>query len=85
MIEQVQGLPCAACTQKEAHRIHGHPSIEYHWIPDKCKKVSELIEIKTDKDRLHELRIARDMVATEARNYGNKSGGFKEENYKAKN
>ena len=45
--------------------------IDYHWIPDK----SELVEIKNDADRLHELRKARDMAATEERNYGNKARG----------
>ena len=49
--------------------------IDYHWIPDKDTKVSELVEIKNDADRLHELRKARDMAATEARNYGNKARG----------
>ena len=39
------------------------------------RKVSELVEIKNDADRLHELRKARDMAATEARNYGNKARG----------
>ena len=39
--------------------------IDYHWIPDKYKKVSELVEIKNDSDRLLELRKARDMAATE--------------------
>ena len=37
------------------------------------KKVSELVEIKNDADRLHELRKARDMAATEVRNYGYKA------------
>ena len=50
--------------------------IDYHWIPDKYNKVSELIEIKNDADRLHELRKARDMAATEKRNYGNKARGI---------
>ena len=45
--------------------------IDYHWIPDKYKKVSELVEIKNDADRLHDLRKARDMAATEVHNYGN--------------
>ena len=48
---------------------------DYHWIPDKYKKVSELVEMKNDADRLHELRIARDMAATQVRNYGNKARG----------
>ena len=30
-----------------------------------------MVEIKNDADKLHELRKARDMAATEARNYGN--------------
>ena len=42
-------------------------------ITDKYKKVSELVEIKNDADRLHELRKARDMAATDVRNYGNKA------------
>ena len=49
--------------------------IDYNWIPDKYKKVSELVEIKNDADRLYELRKARDMAPTEARNYGNKARG----------
>ena len=47
--------------------------IDYHRIPDKYKKVSELVEIKNDADRLHERSKARDMAAIEARNYGNKA------------
>ena len=39
------------------------------------KKVSELVEIKNDADRLHELRKAKDMATTEACNYGNKARG----------
>ena len=49
--------------------------IDYHWIPDKYKKISELVEIKNDADRLLELRKARDMAATAVRNYGNKARG----------
>ena len=52
-----------------------HQGIDYHWIPDKYKKVSELVEIKNDADRLLELRKARDMAATEVRNYDNKARG----------
>ena len=37
--------------------------------------MSELFEIKNDADRLQELRKARDMAATEARNYGNNARG----------
>ena len=58
-----------AGNQKEAP----DKGIDYHWIPDKYKKVSELVEIESDADRLHELRKARDMAATEVRNYGNKA------------
>ena len=47
--------------------------IDYHWIPDKYKKVSELVQIKNDADRLHELRNARNMAATDVHNYGNKA------------
>ena len=50
--------------------------IDYHWIPDKYTKVSELVEIKNDAERLHELKKARDIAATEARNYGNKARGI---------
>ena len=39
------------------------------------KKVSEVVEIKNDADRLYDLKKARDMAATEARNYGNKARG----------
>ena len=49
--------------------------IDYHWLPDKYKEVSELVEIKNDADILHELKKACDMAATEARNYGNKARG----------
>ena len=56
--------------------------IDYHWIPDKNKKVSELVEIKNDVDRLHELRKARDMAATEARITVTKLGALTEEDHK---
>ena len=49
--------------------------VDYHWIPEKYKKVSKLVEIKNDADRLYELRKARAMAATEAHNYGNKARG----------
>ena len=39
------------------------------------KTVSELVGIKNDADRLLELRKARDMAATDVRNYGNKARG----------
>ena len=84
MIEQMQGLPLPG------PQIHSLPApkkkptgyiadpdkgIDYHWIPDKYKKVSKLVEIKNDADRLHELRKARYMAATDACNYGNKARG----------
>ena len=64
-----------ACAKKKPTGYIADPDkgIDYHWIPDKYKKVSELIEIKNDADRLHELRKARDMAATEVRNYGYKA------------
>ena len=82
MTEQMQGLPLPG------PQIHALPApkkkptgyiadpdkgIDYHWIPDEYKKVSELVEIKNDAERLRELRKARDMAATEVRNYGNKA------------
>ena len=39
------------------------------------KKISELAEIKSDADKLYELRKARDMASTEVINYGNKTRG----------
>ena len=39
------------------------------------KKISELVEIKNDADRLFELKKARDTAATEVRNYGNNARG----------
>ena len=48
------------------------------------KKISELVEIKNDADRLHELRRARDMAATVARNCGNKARVLKEKDHKTK-
>ena len=48
------------------------------------KKVSELVEIKNDADRLHELRKARDMAATEALKYGNKAWGVERRRLKTK-
>ena len=84
MIEQMKGLPLPG------PQIHALPApkkkptgyiadpdkgIDYHWMPDKYKKVSELVEIKNDAERLYELRKAREMAATEARNYGNKAQG----------
>ena len=84
-IEQMQGIPLPG------PRIHPLPApkkkptgymadpdkgTDCHWIPDKYKKkISEVVEIKNDADRLHQLRKARDMAATEARNYGNKARG----------
>ena len=82
MIEQMQGLPLPG------PQIHALPApkkkptgyiadpdkdIDYHWIPDKYKNVSELVQIKDDAGRLHELRKARDIAATDVRNYGNKA------------
>ena len=84
MIEQMQGLPLpgpqihplpAPKRKPTGYIADPDKGIVYHWIPDKYKKVSELVEIKNDADRLHELRKARDMAATEARNYSNKARG----------
>ena len=51
--------------------------IDYHWIPDKYKsKYQNWLKSKNDADRLHDLRKARDMAATETRNYGNKARGI---------
>ena len=84
MIEQMQGLPLPGpqihplpAPKKKPTGYSADPDkgIDYHWIPDKYKNVSELVEIKNDADRLHELRKARDMAATEACNYGNKARG----------
>ena len=81
---------CTACTQKPQKKPTGYiadpdKGIDYHWIPDKYIKVSELVEIKNDADILHDLRKARDMAATEAHNYGNKVRGVKKEDFKTKN
>ena len=80
--EQIQGLPLprpqihplpAPKKKPTGYIADPDKDIDYHWIPDKYKKVSELVEIKNDADRLRELRKARDMAATEVRNYGNKA------------
>ena len=93
MIEQMQGLPLpgpqmhalpAPKKKPTEYIVDPDKGIDYHWIPDKYKKVSELVEIKNDAERLHELRKARDMAASEARNYGNKARGVEEEDYKTK-
>ena len=68
---QIHPLP-APKKKPTGHIADPDKGIDYHWIPDKYKKVSELVEIKNDAHRLHELRKARDM-ATEVRNYGNKA------------
>ena len=84
MIEQVKGLPLpgpqmhalpAPKKKPTGYIADPEKGIDYHWLPDKYKIVSELVEIKNDADRLHELRKARDMAATEACNYGNKARG----------
>ena len=79
MIEQMQGLPLPGpqihalpAPKKKPTGYIADKGIVYHWIPDKYKKVSELVEINV-ADRLLELRKARDMAATEVRNYGNKA------------
>ena len=75
MIEQMQGLPlpgpqihAVPAPKKKPTGYIADPDngIDYHWIP-------ELVEIKNDADRLHELRNARDMAATDVRNYGYKA------------
>ena len=60
-------------TDREDDRDKG---IDYHWIPDKYKQVSELVAIKNDADTRRELRLARDMATTEVRDYGNKARGI---------
>ena len=84
MIEQMQGLPLpgpqihalpAPKKKPTGYIVDPDKGIPYHWIPDKHKKVSELVEIKNDAERLLELSKARDMAATEVRNYGNKARG----------
>ena len=83
-IEQMQGLPLLGpqihplpAPKKKPTGYVANPDkgIDYHWISDTYKKVSELVEIKNDADRLHELRKTRDMAATEARYYGNNARG----------
>ena len=49
--------------------------MDYHWIPDKYKQLSELVAIKNDPDRLRELRKAREMAAGEVHDYGKKARG----------
>ena len=73
---QIRPLP-APSKKPTGYNADTEKGIDYHWIPNKYKKVSELVEIKNDADRLHELWKARDMAATEARNYGNKARGVK--------
>ena len=84
MIEQMQGLPlpgpqihALSAPKKKLAGYIADPDkgIDYHWIPDKYKKVSELVEIENDADRLFELRKAKDMAAAEVRNYVNKARG----------
>ena len=83
-IRQIQGLPLPGpqmhalpAPKKKPTGYIADPDkgIDYHWIPDKYIKLSELVEIKNDADRFHELRKARDTAATEARNYGYKARG----------
>ena len=71
---QIHPLP-APKTKPTGYIADPDKGTDYHWIPDKYKKVSELVEIKNEADRLHELRKARDMAATEALNYSNKARG----------
>ena len=73
---QIYPLP-ASKTKKKPTGYVADPDkfIDYHGIPDKYKKVSDHVKIKNDADRLYELKKARDMVTTEARNYGNKARG----------
>ena len=68
---QIHALP-APKKKSTGYIADPDEGIDYHWIPDKYKKVSELVEINNDADRLHEPRKARD---TEVRNYGNKARG----------
>ena len=49
--------------------------IDYYWIPDEYKKVSELVEIKNDAERHNKLRLTIDMAAREVHDYGNKAWG----------
>ena len=68
----MQGLPLPG------PQIHPLPALKKKptgYIADKSKKVSELVEIKNNADRRDELRQARNIAATEARNYGNKARG----------
>ena len=75
-IEQMQGLPLPGPKKKpKGYIADPDEGIDYHWIPDEHKKVSELVEIKNDAERHNKLRLARDMAATKARNYGNKARG----------
>ena len=72
---QIQALP-APKKKPTGYIADPDKGIDYHLIPDKYKKVSELVEIRNDADRLHELRQARDMASTEAHNYANKARGI---------
>ena len=85
-IEQMQGLPLPGpqihplpVPEKKPTGYIADPDkgIDYHWIPDKYKQVSELVAIKNDAERHNKLRLARDRAATEVINYGNKARGVK--------
>ena len=51
---QIQPLP-APKMKPTGYIADQDKGIDYHWIPDKYKKVSELVEIKNDADRLYGL------------------------------
>ena len=71
---QIHTLP-APKKKPTRYIVDSDKAVDYHWIPDRYKKVSELVEIKNDAERLYELREAINMAETEARNYGNKARG----------
>ena len=71
----MQGLPLPGPQKPTGYIADPDKGIDYHWIPDKYKKVLELVEIKNDADKFHEQWKARDMAATEVRNNGNKARG----------
>ena len=86
-IEQMQGLPLPGpqihplpVPEKKPSGYIADPDkgMDYHWIPDKYKQVSELVAIRDDAERHNKLRLARDMTATEVINYGNKARCVKE-------
>ena len=58
---QIHALPAPPKKKPTGYIADPDKGIDYHWTPDKYKKVSELVEIKNDADILLELRKDRDL------------------------